>query len=118
MGALGYGITTVLLHAIQGRLNVFFDGLWTPDFVIPVLYMGIVSSVIAFLCLTYAAGRLPIAVSSSTSMINSIISVLVGIFILKEAFRPIDVIGTIITFLGLIGMSLSYNATVSNRFRQ
>ena len=118
MGALGYSITTILSHAARGRLNVFFVGLLTPDFVIPILYMGIMSAVVAFLLLTYAAGHLPIAVSSSTSMINSVITVLVGIFVLKEVFRPIDIIGTVITFLGLIGMSLSYNASVSNRFRQ
>ena len=116
MGALCFSIVTVASHAARGRLHLFFDGLWTPNFVIPILYMGIMSSVIAFLCLTYAAGRLPIAVSSSTSMINSVITVLVGVFILGEVFRPIDVIGTTVTFLGIIGMSLSYNASVSNRF--
>ena len=116
MGAIGFGTTTLLSHLVRGRLGSFFHGLWTPDFVIPVLYMGILSCVVAFLCLTYAAGRLPIAVSSSTSLLNSVVVVLAGIFILSEAFRPIDVIGTIITFLGILGMSLSYNASKSNRF--
>jgi drug/metabolite transporter (DMT)-like permease len=118
MGALGFSITTLLRHSAEGRLNSFFDGLWTLDFIIPILYMGIISSVIAFLCLTYAAGNLPIAVSSSTSMLASVISVLVGIFILNEVFRPIDIIGASITFLGILGMSLSYNAALSNRFRK
>ena len=116
MGALGFSITTLVTHAAQGRLGSFFDGLWTPGFIISILYMGILSCVVAFLCLTYAAGRLPIAVSSSTSMLNSVVSVFAGIFILKEVFRPVDVIGTTITFLGILGMSLSYNASLSNRF--
>ena len=118
MGALGFVIATLLSHSAQGRLGSFFDGLWKPEFVVPILYMGILSSVIAFLCLTYAAGNLPIAVSSSTSTLSSVISVLAGIFILNEVFRPIDVIGTSIAFLGILGMSLSYNASLSNRYRQ
>ena len=116
MGALGFSVTTLLRHAAQGRLGNFFEGLWTPDFVIPILYMGILSCVVAFLCLTYAAGRLPIAVSSSTNVLSSVIAIFVGIFILNEIFRPIDVTGAVITFLGILGMSLSYNASLSNRF--
>ena len=116
MGAIGFGISTVLSHAARGQLSSFFDGLATPNFIIPILYMGIFSCVIAFLCLTYAAGHLPIAVSSSTSVLSTVINVLVGIFILKEVFRPIDVIGTIITFFGIVGMCLSYNTSMSNRF--
>ena len=116
MGAVGFTIWTLSLHAVKGQIAGFFDGLWTVDFLIPVLYMGVLSAVVGFLCLTYAAGHLPIAVSSSTSMLNSVISVLVGIFILNEVFRPVDIIGTAITFLGILGMSLSYNANLSNRF--
>ena len=117
IGALGFSSATLFNHAAQGRLNSFFDGLWTPYFIIPILYMGIISTVLAFLCFTYAMGRLPIAVSSSTGMLASVISVFVGIFILNETFRLIDVIGATITFLGVLGMSQSYNASLSNRFK-
>ena len=116
MGAIGFSIATIITHAAQGRLGSFFNGLLTADFIISILYMGVASCVVAFFCLYYASARLPIAVSSSTGMLNSVVSVLVGIFILKEVFRPVDVIGTIITFLGILGMSLSYNASLSNRF--
>ena len=116
MGALGFVISTVISHINRGQLGSFFSGLGTPYFIIPILYMGIASSVIAFLCMTYASGHLPIAVSSSTGVMQAVINVLVGILILKEVFRPIDAIGAGITFLGITGMCLSYNASASNRF--
>jgi len=116
MGAIAFSSTTLLTHAAQGRLGNFFDGLWTFDFVVSILYMGILSCVVAFLCLAYASANMPIAVSTATAKVASIISILVGTFILGETFRAIDVVGTIITFLGVVGVSLSYNASASNRF--
>ena len=116
MGAAGFSFFTLVKHAAQGNLSSFFDGLWTFEFIIPLLYIAICSCVIGFLLLTYAAARLPVAVSSSTSMLNAVIAVLVGVFILNETFRVIDVVGTCISFLGIIGMSFSYNASVSNRY--
>jgi len=117
MGALGFSSTTLLTYATQGQLNTFFYGLWTFDFIVSILYMGIISCVIAHLCLTYANAHLPPAVFISTGKAASIISILVGIFILGEVLRPVDIVGMIITLLGAIGMSLSYNASASNRFR-
>ena len=116
MGALSFSATTLIRYSANGQLDTFFDGLLTFNFIVPILYMGILSSVVAFLCLAYSSAHLPIAVSSSAAKLSSVISILVGIFLLGEAFRPIDVIGSIITISGVIGISLSYNASASNRF--
>ena len=109
MGAAGFSATTIINHAAKGDLSTFFNGLGTPEFVIPILYMGILSCVVAFLCMTYATGHLPIAVSSATGTFSTVISLLVGVFILKEKLRPIDIIGIAIILTGILGASLSYN---------
>lgn len=109
MGAAGFSLTTLISHAVKGDLNTFFHGLATPDFIISILYMGIGSCVIAFLCMTYAAGNLPIAVSASTGTLNTVVAILVGVFILGETFRPVDVVGTVIILTGIVGISLSYD---------
>ncbi|MDR2933011.1 MAG: DMT family transporter [Oscillospiraceae bacterium] len=108
MGSVGFTLATVFSHAAKGALNRFFSGLWTADFIVSVLYMGIASCVIAFLCLTYATGNLPIAVSASTGTLSTVISILVGVFILGERFRVIDIVGAVIILGGIVGMSLSY----------
>ena len=118
MGAFGFSCLTLFSHAAEGRLGFFFDGLMNPGFAVSILYMGIMSCVVGFLCSTYATGRLPIAVSSSTAMLGTVITVLVGVFVLGEVFRPIDIAGTAITLLGIIGMSLSYNVRKTNRFME
>ena len=116
MGAVSFSAATLLTHASGGRLGNFFDGLLTPDFIIPILYMGIMSCVVAFLFFTYAAGRLPIAVANSTGMAGTIITVSVGVFVLHEKFRLIDVVGTAVILFGIVGVVLNYDAHVSNRY--
>ena len=109
MGAAGFSLFTTVTHAMRGELGGFFAGLWTSEFVIPVLYLGICSCVVAFLCMTYAAGRLPIAVSASTGTLNTVISIFAGVFILGEVLRAADVAGAAVILAGIIGMGLSYN---------
>ena len=116
MGAAGFCATTAVTHVARGRPPGYFDCLSSPDFIVSILYMGVMSCVVAFICLTYANGRLPVAVSSSTSIFNSVVSVLVGVFILNESFRAIDVVGAGVTFAGILCMSLSYDASASNKF--
>ena len=115
MGALGFSLYTVIGHGIQGRMDEIFIGFQSPDFIIAILYMGIGSCVIGFVCMTYASANLPIAVSSTVSMLNTPITIAVGALILHEQLRPVDVIGAIVILVGLIGMSMSYDRNKSNK---
>ena len=107
MGAIGFTITTLFQH--RHELNHFFDGLWCWDFVIPVIYMAIGSSVLGFLLMTYASAHLPVAVFAATNTLNNVVVILAGVFILHEEFRPVDIVGTIIIMASIIGVSLCYN---------
>jgi len=111
MGAVSFSTFSLIKYGIRGELGHFFDVLFIPDFVISILYMGIISCVIAFLCLTYAAGNLPIAISSSVGTLSTVISVSIGIIIFKESFGFTSILGVIMILGGIIGASLSYNAS-------
>ena len=115
MGALGFSLFTICQHGMEGRLDELFIGFQSMDFIIAVLYMGIGSCVVGFLCMTYASANLPIAVSSTVSMLNTPITIAVGALILHEQVRPVDAIGAVVILAGLIGMSLSYDRNRSNK---
>ncbi|MCL2058099.1 MAG: DMT family transporter [Oscillospiraceae bacterium] len=120
MGAVGFSIVSATAHAARGGgFGDFFAGLWVPGFVVPVLYMGICSCVVAFLCMTYAVGRLPIAVSASTSTLNTVVAILAGVFILGESLRAADVVGAAVILGGIVGMGMSYDKadTAGNRYK-
>jgi drug/metabolite transporter (DMT)-like permease len=115
MGALEFWVLTTIMHGVKGDLPHFFDGLFdNPQFVVAWLYMGIGSCVFAFLLMAYASGKLPIAVSATTGTLSTIISILAGIFILREPFRPADLVGAAVILTGIVGSSLSYDSKKDN----
>ncbi len=71
-----------------------------------IFYLGIVSSVVAFFCLNYANTYLPVSKTTVFSNLTTVVSVLAGVFILKESFSQSAVIGTVMIVLGVIGVQL------------
>lgn len=69
-----------------------------------IIYLGIVSSVIAFLCLNYANTYLPVSKTTIFSNLTTVVSVIAGIFVLHEPFSPYALMGTVMIILGVIGV--------------
>lgn len=69
-----------------------------------ILYLGIVSSVIAFLCLNYANTHLPVSKTTVFSNLTTVVSVIAGVFILNEPFSESAIIGTLMIIFGVIGV--------------
>lgn len=118
MGALTFSTVSVIRAAVGGTLPHFFDGLGDPGFVIPVIYMGVGSCIVAFLCLTYATVHLPVAVFSGTTMMGKVLAIVAGVCFLHETFGLTDLIGSVIILLGVVGVSTSYDAGKDNSLKQ
>ena len=115
MGAAGFSLAAAFLSARQDRLSTFFLCLEEPRFILAFLYVGIGSCVAGFLLMTYANANLPAAVFASTNTLSTVVSILVGVFLLKEPFRPVDLAGVVIILVGILGVSLSYDAGKDHR---
>ena len=109
MGALLFNVISVGKSAAAGSLGSYFDGLLCPEFGISVLYMGIASCVVAFLCMTYASANLPFAVYASTCTMSTVVAIVSGVFLLHEVFRPVQAAGTAIILAGIVRISMSYD---------
>lgn len=66
-----------------------------------VLYLGIVSSVIAFLLLNYANTHLPVAKTTAFSNLTTVVAVIAGAVFLKENFTLISALSTIMIIVGV-----------------
>lgn len=108
IGAVAFTLTSMGSHVLSAPFSDYFSGLLCPQFLIAVFYMGIGSCVGAFLLMTYASAHLPVAVFASTCTLGTVVGIVSGVVLLKETFRPTDILGTVIILIGIIGISLSY----------
>lgn len=108
IGAVAFTLISMGSHVLSAPFSDYFSGLLCPRFLIAVFYMGIGSCVGAFLLMTYASAHLPVAVFASTCTLGTVVGIVSGVVLLKETFRPADILGTVIILIGIIGISLSY----------
>ena len=107
MFALGSTIFTSIALAQNGwNPAALLTPLTQPTFVIAVLYLAVVSSVCAFLLINYALSHIPAGRALIFSNFTTVISVLAGIFIMKDAFTPMQLLGMAIITASVFGVSV------------
>ena len=106
MFALGSAVFTVIALLENRRdLAALRGPLTAPWFWIAVLYLSVASSVCAFLLINFSVNYVSVAKVSIFSNFTTVISVLAGIFIMKDAFSPVQLIGIVIITLSVFGVS-------------
>lgn len=77
-----------------------------PEYSLSILYLGIVSSVFAFLMLNYANTYLPVAKTTVFSNITTVVSVIAGSIFLKENLSVVSVMGIVMIITGVFAVQL------------
>ena len=108
-GAVFFSIIALIIDIINGDLGTFFYPLLNMDFLLSIAYLGILSSVVAFFSMNFALANLPASKASIFGNLSTVISIIAGVVILKEAFYYYHVIGSITIISGIIGTNY-YNA--------
>ena len=70
------------------------------------LYLAVVSSVCAFLLINFSVNYVSVAKISIFSNFTTVISVLAGIFLMKDTFSPVQLAGVVVIVLSVFGVSL------------
>lgn len=105
IGFIGFNILAALTlkgNYISGIAAAFKSA----DFIISILYLSIVSSVAAFILYNYSTSRISVVRSASFSNIITVVSIIAGILILKEAFSVPQILLCIPIVLGVWGVNL------------
>jgi len=98
MFALG-SVTFLAIALFQSRADMqtlFFAPLTNPAFLLPVIFLAGLSSVGAFLMINYAMTYLDVSRIAIFGNITTVISILVGVIILKEHFGAYQLLGSLI----------------------
>lgn len=91
-----------------------FINFTNPAYTFSVLYLGIISSVVAFLLLNYANTYLPVAKTTVFSNLTTVVSVIAGTIILGEKFSVETLFSTVMIVIGVWGVQM-LNVRKGNR---
>lgn len=90
-------------HLMNGTIDEFFQPLTHVDFVIAILYLGLLSSLGTSYLSNYALSKLEASKMSVFSNFATLITILAGVLFLQEVFHLYHFIGGIIIIFGVIG---------------
>lgn len=77
-----------------------------PTYLCSILYLGILSSVVAFLFLNFANTHLPVAKTTVFSNITTVVSVISGAIFLDEAVSVLTVFAVVMIITGVAGVQI------------
>ncbi|AIS53270.1 hypothetical protein TKV_c21380 [Thermoanaerobacter kivui] len=104
LGAIAFNILNLIDRMSKGySLSQYFSNLTNYKVLIPVLYLGILSSIVAYFLNNYALSKLPASQASVFANLTTVISIIAGITIRHEAFYWYHVIGAIMILIGVWG---------------
>jgi drug/metabolite transporter (DMT)-like permease len=101
LGAVVFGFIFLVQGIIKGDLNVFAKLTMKP--ITSILYLGVLSSVVAFLMSNYSISRLPSSQASIFANLTTVVSIIAGVTIRKEAFETYKLIAAIMIIAGVWG---------------
>lgn len=103
LGAVTFNFLSIMKHLKFGTLNTYFLVLKNKNFVISIGYLGILSSIVAFLLINFTLSKIEASKSSIFANLSTIVSVVAGVIILKEAFHLYHLIGSLLILIGVWG---------------
>ena len=103
VGAITFNSILIVNNVIKGTMKSYFSPLLSWQAIIPILYLGILSSILAFFLVNYSISKMKVSQFSVLANITTIVSIFAGVFILKERFLWYHVVGSIIILLGVWG---------------
>lgn len=101
--AIAFNIILVINNLIKGTMSSYFTPLLSLEAIVPILYLGILSSIVAFFLVNYSISKMKVSQFAVLGNFTTIVSIFAGVFILKESFLWYHIVGSIMILLGVWG---------------
>ncbi|MGM0445735.1 MAG: DMT family transporter [Bacillota bacterium] len=93
----------ILLSSKSTTLSNYIVPLTNMKVLIPVIYLGVLSSVLAFFFVNYTLSKLPASQSAVFANFTTVVSILAGVFIRNEPFYWFQIVGAVMIIIGVWG---------------
>ncbi|RKL63236.1 DMT family transporter [Thermoanaerobacteraceae bacterium SP2] len=103
VGAVVFNGISVVEHVSRGNLQQYFAPLGSTKAVFSIVYLGFLSSVVAYFLLNFMLSKLEAARSSVFTNLATVFSIIAGVTLGHEPFYWFNVVGGIMILLGVWG---------------
>lgn len=103
LAAIYFNGISLFNHIKSNTINEYFSPLKNSDFLTSILYLGVLSSIIAFFLINYTLSKIEASKSAVLSNLSTIVSIIAGVLIMKESFEYYHLIGSILILIGVFG---------------
>ncbi len=103
---MGFGAFLFNLIAIYEKnfnLSSYFNLLTNKEVMISVLYLGVLSSVVAFFMMNYTLSKITAAESAVFANLTTVVSIIGGVVLRNEPFFKFQVVGAVLIIIGVWG---------------
>lgn len=107
-GALFFNGIGLAIAGAEGRIGRYFADAMSFDVLSGILYLSLLSSIVAFFCLNYAYSKIKSSVSAGFANLTTVISVMAGVFLNNEKLYWLQLSGAVLVLLGIWGVA-KYN---------
>ena len=104
-GFIAFNGLALTNHLVSGTVHEFLQPFGHLEFVLSILYLGVLSSLVTSYLSTYALSQLPAFQISIFSHLATLITILSGIAFLHESFYYYHGIGICLILVGVIGVN-------------
>ena len=105
LGALIFNLINIVRHFYTGTIHTYFSPLLNIDNLIGFVFLSIVCSILAVLMNNFALARMPVTTMAAFGGLSTLVGVLLGVFLNNEHFYMYHLIGMILIFIRIIGVS-------------
>jgi len=102
-GAIVFNAMAATSHFFAGTLADYGAVLIYPDVWIGILYLGLLSSVVAFLLVNYSLSKIPASQSAVFANVGTVVAVLAGVGLRAEPFYWYSALGVVMILTGVWG---------------
>ena len=103
MGFVCFNIMAIVKNIAQGTMMNFIAPLCNIDFVLAILYLGVLSSLVTSLLTNYILSKIEASKMSVFSNLGTVISIFAGVIFLNENIFYFHIIGSIFIICGVFG---------------
>lgn len=103
IGFISFTAMALITNIINGTLSTFLLPLGSPQFVVSVLYLGVLSTLVTSLLTNFILSKIEASKMSVFTNLSTVISIIAGVLFLREEISYYHIIGSILIVGGVIG---------------